>query len=115
MKKPVREGKGNHFYSHLIELDSIRIELDTLDLSDAQKEHLLELAASTTHHAVLDAIFSELSSEDKVMLLMLIEEDDHGKIWEHLSGKVENIDEKIKKTAEDLKKELQKDIQELKA
>lgn len=103
-----------HFYSHLVEYDSIQIELDKLDLSEEQKEHLLELAVSTTHHAVLDAIFSELSSEDKVKLLDLIEEEAHDKIWEHLTEKIENIEEKIKKTAEDLKKELHKDIAEIK-
>lgn len=101
------------FYSHIIEYESLIIELDKLDLSDEQKEHLLELIESSLHHTVLDAILSELSVEDKQKFLDYLSYRDHDTILEFLHTKVENIEEKIKKAAEDLKKELHKDLKEV--
>jgi len=106
--------KKKHFYSHLVEFNSLHIELSKLDLSDEQEEHLKELIDSSTHHAILDAILSELSEEDKVIFLEYLAADQHMKVWEHLLNNVDNIEEKIKKVAEDLKKELHKDIEEVK-
>lgn len=102
-----------HFYSHLISIESLNIELGKLDLSEDEKTHLLSLAESNIHHAVLDAILSELSIEDKQVFFELLDREEHEKIFHHLKNKIENIEEKIKKTAEDLAKELQKDILEV--
>lgn len=101
-----------HFYSHLIEIESIIIELDKLDLSQEQKIHLTGLIDSSLHHTVLDAVLSELSSQDKRVFLNYLKEDDHGKIWKFLNEKVDKLEEKIKKTADDLKEELKKDLKE---
>lgn len=102
------------FYTHLIEIDSIIIELDKMDLSPEQKEHLADLLDSSLHHTILDAIMSELKEEDKKIFLKHALEDNHEKIWEFLNGRVDNIEDKIKKAADDLKVELHKDIQESK-
>lgn len=102
------------FYSHLIEVESIIVKLDSLDLSDEQKKHLAGLVDSSIHHFVLDAILSELSLQDKRVFLNHLKEDDHGKIWIFLSGKIDNIEDKIKKAAEDLKIELHHDLGEAK-
>lgn len=102
-----------HFYSHLVRFESLHIELSKLDLSEDQREHLLELAASTTHHAIVDNVLSELSEEDKTQALLLLDENDHDKIWDHLKGKIEDIEEKIKKTGEKLIKEFHADISEV--
>lgn len=98
------------FYSHLIETQSIIVELDKLDLTDEQKAHLAGLIDSSLHHTVLDAVLSELSDADKKVFLQSLKEDDHGKIWQFLNEKVDNIEDKIKKAAEDLVKEMHEDI-----
>lgn len=103
-----------HFYSHIVEIDSLKIELEQMDISREEREHLLSLAQSNLHHTVLDAILSELSEDDKKTFLSHIASNDHKKIWEFLSKKVENIEEKIKKAADSLKQELHKDVKEAK-
>lgn len=103
-----------HFYSHLIEFESLQVELEEMGLSEQEKTHLLSLAQSNLHHTVLDAILSELSEDDKKMFLSHVASEDHQKIWEFLSKKIENIEEKIKKAADSLKQELHKDIKEAK-
>lgn len=104
-----------YFYSSLIEIESIVTKLDQLDLSREEKHHLAELVDSSLHHTILDAILSQLSEEDKRVFLRYVHEDDHKKIWEFLSGKIDNIEDKIKKAAEDLKEELHGDLREAKA
>lgn len=102
------------FYTHLIEIESIIIELDKLDLSQEQKIHLTSLIDSSLHHTILDAVLSELSDSDKRVFLNNLKEDDHSKIWKFLNEKVDNIEEKIKKTADDLKSEIHQDLKEAK-
>lgn len=102
------------FYTHLIEIESIIIELDKLDLSQEQKIHLTGLIDSSLHHTILDAVLSELSDSDKRVFLNNLKEDDHSKIWKFLNEKVDNIEEKIKKTADDLKSEIHQDLKEAK-
>lgn len=100
------------FYSHLIEIGSIIIELDKMDLSDEQKSHLSALIDSSLHHAILDAILSELSDSDKRAFVNLFNEEDHQRIWTFLKSRVDNIEDKIKKASEDLKVALHKDLKE---
>ena len=101
-----------HFYSHLIETSIISLELGDLDLSKDERIHLIQLTEDNIHHAILDAILSELSEENKKIFLAHLATEEHDKIWEHLRKNIDKIEEKIKKTAEDLKKELHKDIKE---
>lgn len=103
-----------YFYSHLIEIESIIIELDKFDLSMEQKVHLSNLIDSSLHHIVLDAVLSELTPTDKKVFLNHLKEDDHSKIWQFLDGKVDKIEDKIKKVAEDLKVELHQDLKKAK-
>lgn len=102
----------NFFYSHLIEIESIVVELDRMDLTKEQKAHLASLIDSSLHHSVLDAVLSQLSPQDKKVFLNHLKESDHGKIWQFLNEKVDNIEEKIKKAADDLKAEMRKDLKE---
>lgn len=102
------------FYSHLVEIDSLIVELEEFDLSDKQRTNLAQLLDTSVHHVVLDAILSELSEEDKIEFLSRLSEDNHDKIWEHLNRKVDNIEEKIRTAAEGLRRELQVDIREAK-
>lgn len=106
---------GKHFYSHIIETATLSVELGEMDLSKEERRHLIELAENNIHHAILDGILSELSEEDKKIFLHHLSKDDHDKAWKHLRQKIENIEEKIKKAAESVKKELHKDIKEAKS
>ena len=101
-----------YFYTHLVEIESVIEELDNLDLSSEQKVHLASLIDSSLHHTILDAIFSELAESDKKVLLNFLKMDDHYQTWKFLNEKVDGIEEKIKKVAEDLIVELKKDLKE---
>ena len=98
------------FYTQIIEIESITTELDKLDLTEEQRLHLATLLDSSLHHTILDAILSELGDQDKRVFLQHLHENDHVKIWGFLNEKVDNIEDKIKKAAEDLKIEMRKDL-----
>ena len=100
----------SHFYSHLITVETILIRLNELDLTDKQKKNLTELIETNIHHTIMDMILSELSEDDKKVFLSHVIYNDHSRTWEHLYERVENIEEKITKAVDDLKKELHKDI-----
>lgn len=103
-----------HFYSQLVKTDSLVTALNELDLSDDQKAHLLGIVESSLHHAILDAILSELSEKDKHIFLEKLDENDTEKIWKFLNEKIDKIEEKIMQVAESLKKELHQDVEETK-
>ena len=103
-----------HFYSHIVQIETLELELEGMDLSPQEKEHLLLLADSTIHHSVVDTILSALAHEDKKMFLRLSALDDHNALWRLLNKKVAGIEEKIKTAAEKIIKELHEDIEETK-
>lgn len=115
MKKPIRQAQGRHFYSHLVETSIISLELADMDLSRDERIHLIQLAENNIYHAILDAILSKLQEEDKKIFLSHMAAEDHDKVWEHLRQKIENIEEKIKTAAESIRKELHRDIKEVKS
>lgn len=102
------------FYSHVLDTSSLTLALGGMDLSSDERKHLIELAQDNLHHAILDVVLSELSGEDKQKFLLLLSQDDQEKIWSLLTKRIDHVEDKIKKTAEDLKKELHKDIEESK-
>lgn len=102
------------FYSHLVEIESIIIELDKMNLSQEEKLHLAHLVDSSLHHTILNAILSELEDEDKRKFMHHLNEGDHDKIWSLLNEKVSEVEMKIKKAADSLKDELKKDLKEAK-
>lgn len=101
-----------YFYSHLIEIDSLTFELDQMDLSDKEKKHLADLIDINLHNTILDAIFSELSEEDKKAVIEHLKDNKHSEVWSLLNERVEGIEDKIKAAAETVKKELHEDIKE---
>lgn len=100
------------WYTNYIEIESILIELDRMDLSEEERMHLAHLIDSSLHHTILDAVLSQLSEQDKKIFINHLKEDDHSKIWRFLNERVDKIELKIKKAAEDLKEELKKDLKE---
>lgn len=103
-----------YFYSHLIEIESVISELDKMELSDEERIHLAKLLDSSLHHTILDAILSELSDQEKRVFMQHITEGNHDKIWKFLNENIDGVEDKIKKVAEDLKKELHKDLKKAK-
>lgn len=112
-KKPIRQTQGKHFYSHIVETSLLSLELGEMDMTQEERVHLVSLAESQLHHVIVDIVLSELSDEDKKTFLHHLSLDDHEKIWHMLHTKVESIEEKIQKAAEELKAELHKDIREI--
>ena len=102
------------FFSHLVEIDTIHLEIEELNLEEKEKDEIKKLIEDSLYHTILDAILSELTEEDKKTFLSHIVEDDHDKIWKLLNTKIENIDDKIKQAADAVKKELHKDIEDSK-
>lgn len=103
-----------YFYSHLIEIESLLIELDCLDLSAKEKEDLAYLADETLHHAILDAIFSRLSEQEKIIFLEHLRNERHDQLWELLNKQIENVEQEIKKVATVVKTDLDQDIKQAK-
>jgi hypothetical protein len=102
------------FYTHIVKIESLIIELDQMDFDEDEKVHLAHLIDGTFHHTILEEIFSHLSETERLELLKHLEEDDHNKIWKFLNSRVDNVEEKIIRVAEELKKELHEDLKESK-
>ena len=102
------------WYAHLVEIETIILELDKMDLSKEEKKHLAQLVDSSLHHTILNAVLSHLKEEDKRIFINHINEGNHNKIWKFLNEKVDGVEDKIKKAAEDLKHELRKDLKKAK-
>lgn len=102
-----------HFYSHIVETESVVVRLHEMELKDEEKAHLISLMESSLHHTILDAILSELSPDDKKLFLSALAQDNHEVIWTFLKEKIDGIEGKIQKVADELKKELHEDIDEV--
>lgn len=103
-----------YFYTHLVKADSLFSRLESLKLKKDEHEHLVSLLESNMHHTILDAILSELSEEDKKLFLQELASDDDESIWKFLKKKIDHIEDKIEKTAQELQKELHSDIDDIK-
>lgn len=103
-----------HFYSHILEIDSLQVSLDLLDLTPKEKEELIAIAETSIHHVVIDIILSELKEEHKRIFLTYLSRDDHANIWIFLNQNINNVEDKLRRAINDFKKELHQDIQEAK-
>jgi hypothetical protein len=102
------------FYSHLVTFDDLSLELDSLQVSEDEKKHLLGIAASSIHYELLNTALSNLPKEHKKEFLLHIHNEDHEKAWHFLSDNARGIEDKIKQRAKELKEEFKKDIKDLK-
>ena len=104
---------GKFFYTHLVNIESLIVELDELNLTKAQKVEIASLVDSSLHHSILDAVLSELTPSEKYLFLRHLKYNDSPSIWK-LLNKIDNIEDKIKAVSVELKKELSKEIKEAK-
>ena len=91
------------------------MEIESLEIEDHEKKNLISLAESHVHHAVIDSILSSLKKEEKQEFLKLLNSKNQEKIWKFLRDKIKDVEEKIEKTASEVKNQLLKDITETKA
>ena len=103
-----------HFYSHIIEIESVYTRLTLLDLTEKERSELERLVEKSVHHTVLDTVLSKLSEEDKRRFFTHIASSDHDKIWDLLNGKIKNAKAKIRKAVDDFKGKLHADIDKVK-
>ncbi len=102
------------FYSHLVEIEEVTIELDSIELAPHEKHELAGLVDSNLHNVIMDSIFSKLSEEDKHAFLHKLKSNNHDEIWEFLNSKSTDIESEIKKAAKEIKKQLKEDVSEAK-
>src|SRR5258708_37258946 len=81
-----------YFYSHLIEVENLTVELDGLELSDSEKKHLAGLADDTFHTAILDAILSKLPENQRRQLLEHVGLEKHDKVWQILNEHINEVE-----------------------
>src|SRR3989344_6088801 len=91
-----------YFYTHIVDTSMLSLEIGGMDLTPKERLHLISLIDSNIHHEILDLILSELNPSEN-----------HSKVWRFLNEKIKDVEEKIKKTAEDIEKELHRDIKEI--
>ena len=102
------------FYTELVDIESIIVELDKLELSKEERLHLAKIIDSSLHNVILDAILSQLQEDDKKIFLKHLKENDHMGIWRFLKGKIDGVEKKIREAAGELKLELHKDLKNTK-
>ncbi len=102
------------FYSHLISFESIRFEMNGLDLSEKEKEELLNIAESHVRHVMLDEALSHIHGEDKKTFLLHAHQEEHDKAWEILRKHKKDVEKHLLHAAHLLFEELRRDIRELK-
>lgn len=104
-----------YFYHKYTVYESFTEDLHSLDLSDDERQHLFALVDSSLYHVVLDEILSNLTSVDKKAFLHRLKENpEDEKLMDFLNNKIDGIEDKIKKVANDLVLEMQKDLKEAK-
>ncbi len=107
--------KHKHFYAHLVETTDIVLELGELDLTSEERIHLLSLVEANIHSSVINTVLSTLDEENKKIFLNNLISNNHSKIWEHLNKSTGDLENKIKETIDLVKKELLKDIKKARA
>lgn len=105
--------RQKYFYSQLVSIDSIADNLDSLDIKENEKEELLDIAHIHLHQTIIDSILLELSEVDKKKFLELLVSGENEKVWKHLNEKVEKIEDKIERAANQIKSELKDDIKKV--
>lgn len=104
-----------HFYSHLITIETVHIEVSNLDLSDDERKHLEKLSEENLHSKLLDTVLSELKGEDKKIFMKLVHAGDHHSTWRFLNKKTNNLEYLIKEIGGRLVANLHHDIRRTKS
>lgn len=101
-----------HFYTHLIDIQSVTIELDKLEMKGQHKKELAGLIDHMIHQSVMDVVMSNLSQQDQHQFVTKLKSDNPKQVMEFLKLRIADIEDQIHKALEELKKELHRDINE---
>jgi transposase len=107
--------KSKHFYSHLVELSDITIDLGDLEITPEERLHLISLLEANIHNTVINTVLSQLRESEKRIFLTNLVKNDHKEIWKHLVLNSKDIEEKIKAEVKKLIKEMKIDIKKVKS
>lgn len=104
------------FYDSLIMFEEITVELDNYELTEEERNEFINLIDETFHNRILDAILSSLPSEHQETFLSRFHKEPYNQelfsVLKELSGP--DIEDKIKKEAEKIKKEILGEIKKSK-
>lgn len=102
--------EDKHFYIHIIDMTPLYERIDTLHISGVERRNLIMIAESHIHQAIIDAVLTELAEEDKPIFLEHLDSNNHQSIWDMLTDKIEDVEDKIVDVAHRLRDELIGDI-----
>lgn len=103
----------SYFYSHLVKMEPLLIKLETLDLSPDQRSHLTSLIDGVIHTHILEFVFTSLDYEDKqIFVQMLTDQVPKDEIFIFLNQRIDNAQNQLYHTIEQLIAEFTQDIKE---
>lgn len=103
-----------HFYTDIIEIDSVYTAIDLLTIADHEKHELISIVESHVHHTVLDVVLSELHEDEKRIFLAYVSTDKHKHVWHILEKHMKEPAKKIRKAVDKIKQEFHEDIKKTK-
>jgi len=106
--------KIKHFYSHLIQVNDITLDLGELEMSQEERLHLLSLLNANIHSTVINTVLSQLNEKEKKVFLANLLLNDHEKTLKHIRENSKDFEEKISDAVYKLIKEMQEDIKNVK-
>lgn len=102
--------KQKYFYSHIVATADISLALGNMDMPSEDRIKLIALAEENLHHAVIEAILSQLSEEDKKHFLLHLSRNDHEKVWILLKDKLNDAEGIVMRISKEIKDEMHRDI-----
>ena len=72
---------GKYFYAHIIDPEDLHRELDVLDITSHEKNHLTLILESSLHHQIIDLVLTELPDEHKKSFMLHLANDDNESTW----------------------------------
>lgn len=103
-----------YFYSHIIEITEISLEIGNLDISKKDRVELISLAEENHHNALLHLVLDHLHDDDKKPFLSHLAEENHDEAWDFVVKKIEDLENKLIKESNRIREELRNDIRRVK-
>lgn len=103
-----------YFYSHIIEISEISLEIGNLDIPKEDRVKLIALAEENHHNALLHLVLNHLHDDDKKSFLSHISEDNHDRAWEFVAKKIEDLENKLINESNRIREDFKNDIRKVK-
>jgi len=98
------------FYTHIIEVDTLYAQLDSLTLTASEKQDLIIIIDSTVHHVIIDIALTHLPQHAKKDFIAHVQSNKHKKAMLLLRSHIADIENIIKREVDILKNTFKKDI-----